>query len=103
MITNPVGPNVPVTEVNDRSENRGSDKSQAPPTGAQQAASDTVSLTREAQAIGQISQLAKVETEVDAEKVNALREAIASGNFQVDSRTIAEGLIRSESNVKGNR
>ncbi|MFK7955612.1 MAG: flagellar biosynthesis anti-sigma factor FlgM [Lysobacterales bacterium] len=101
MITNPVGPNVPVTEVNDRSESRDTEKNLPAATGADQAAADKVSLTLEARAIGQISESAKTESDVNAEKVSALREAIASGNFQVDSRSIAEGLIQSESGVKG--
>ncbi len=102
MITNPVGPNIPVAEVNDRSEGKKSAEEKAPASsGAAQAAADKVSLTLEARAIGQISESAKSESDVDVAKVNALRDAIANGSFEVNSRSIAEGLIKSDSGIKG--
>ncbi|MEM1090145.1 MAG: flagellar biosynthesis anti-sigma factor FlgM [Pseudomonadota bacterium] len=101
MITNPVGTNISVSEVSDRSDRASAEKSPAGGAESSQTVSDKVSLTLEARAIGQITESARSESDVDVEKVAALREAIANGTFEVDSRSIAEGLIRSESGVKG--
>lgn len=101
MITNSVGSSVGVTEVSDRSERNAGGKNVAPAAEQATNVGDKVSLTLEARAIGQITESARSEPDVDVEKVQALRDAIASGTFEVDSRSIAEGLIRSESGVKG--
>ncbi len=101
MITNPVGSNISVSEVSDRSDRAASEKSPSGGADSSQTVGDKVSLTLEARAIGQITESARSESDVDVEKVQALREAIANGTFEVDSSSIAEGLIRSESGVKG--
>lgn len=101
MITNPIGSNISVTEVTERSDRAPADRSSPAVADSGQSVGDKISLTLEARAIGQITESAKSESDVDVEKVRALRESIADGSFKVDSQSIAEGLIQSEAGVKG--
>lgn len=59
-------------------------------------AEDTVSLSKETTRIGELqSQLSSV-SEVDQEKVDAIKQEIAKGNYPIDSQRIAENLINLE-------
>jgi negative regulator of flagellin synthesis FlgM len=57
------------------------------------AATDNVSLSREAQAMGRLEQALKTSSDVDETKVAALRQAIAEGKYQVNSERIAERML----------
>ncbi|MEM9531334.1 MAG: flagellar biosynthesis anti-sigma factor FlgM [Pseudomonadota bacterium] len=100
MMTTPISNNVNVAEVTDRREKSPSDAASPAPTVNDAAAADQVSLTLEARAINQITDVAKGEPEVDVAKVEAIRAELASGEFQIDSRSIAEGLIRSDAELQ---
>jgi negative regulator of flagellin synthesis FlgM len=65
------------------------DRAQAKPVVAAPQASTAVLLNASAQALA----LAKAEPAFDADKVQAMREAIASGRFQVNAGAIADRLI----------
>lgn len=54
------------------------------------AAGDTVSLSSQSQALAGVSNDASV---FDVSKVQEIKEAIASGRFQVDAGKVADGLI----------
>ena len=61
-------------------------------TGVDKTPSDNVTLSPKAQALANQSAGAGV---FDADKVNAIKAAIASGQFQINPERIADGLIDS--------
>ena len=65
---------------------RGTEKSGT----AKTAATDTVSLSSQSQALAGVSNDSAV---FDVSKVQEIKDAIASGRFQVDAGKVADGLI----------
>jgi negative regulator of flagellin synthesis FlgM len=67
----------------------------------QQAAStkssvDKVQLSQEAQKLGQLQAKINSSSDVDLDKVNEIRRAIAEGRFQINPEKIAENLLNQE-------
>lgn len=60
------------------------------------AATDTVSLTGEAQRMQQLSEAAGDGPQVDSARVAAVKSAIANGSYQVNSASVAAKLSRFE-------
>lgn len=57
---------------------------------------DTVKLSDAAKALLRSEQQAQETPDVDSERVEKLKAAIDSGTYQVNSRNVAEGLMRFE-------
>ena len=65
----------------------------------QEAASErsSVSLSQQAQQLQAIEERLRELPEVDSERVNQIKQAIADGSYQVDSNRIADKLLSFES------
>jgi negative regulator of flagellin synthesis FlgM len=63
---------------------------------ARPAAQDTVSLSAESLQVGELRQQLNELPEVDAEKVAAIKQEIARGNYPLDPERIAENLMSLE-------
>ena len=71
----------------------------APAGTAQEAASErsSVSLSQQAQQLQAIEERLRELPEVDSERVNQIKQAIADGSYQTDSSRIADKLLSFES------
>jgi len=56
--------------------------------------SDTVNLTSGAKLLEQLDKTLKSLPAVNAERVAEIRDAIESGNYEIDSQAIADAMIR---------
>lgn len=79
-----------------RSEKSG--QSEGQPAGASDAPSarDTVNVGRAEALVGQLNDALEIIPVVDAERVKALRDAIASGTYDLDPSVIADKIIQLE-------
>ncbi|MEL7296750.1 MAG: flagellar biosynthesis anti-sigma factor FlgM [Pseudomonadota bacterium] len=59
--------------------------------------SDTVALTEGARLLARVEAELANASDVDVERVAALKESIASGTYQVDDNVVADKLLRSDS------
>jgi negative regulator of flagellin synthesis FlgM len=59
---------------------------------------DSISLTSSAQALGQASKAGDV---MDTHKVEAIRQQLASGTYQINSGAIATSLLKLEGQLGG--
>lgn len=57
---------------------------------------DSVSLSREAQTLGRLESRVQSEPEVDEAKVAAVRQALESGRYQIDSESIASRMLEQD-------
>ncbi|MFP4080380.1 MAG: flagellar biosynthesis anti-sigma factor FlgM [Ectothiorhodospira sp.] len=57
---------------------------------------DQVTLTETARRLSDLEQNAAAQPEVDSQRVEALRQAIAEGRYEVDAQSVAEKLINTE-------
>jgi negative regulator of flagellin synthesis FlgM len=57
---------------------------------------DTVNVEASQLLISRLDEALAIVPAVDAERVRAVRDAIASGNYQIDAGVIAEKMIRLE-------
>jgi negative regulator of flagellin synthesis FlgM len=64
-------------------------------------ARDTVSLTDTATRLRELEESVRSAPEVDVERVNAIREAIETGSFQVDASRVADKLLGIEQALNG--
>lgn len=72
---------------------------QGSPARGKTLADDTVELTDTASRLNQLTQdVAKVDG-VDVERVEAIRQQISEGSYQVDADRIAEALVRLEKDL----
>lgn len=62
-------------------------------------ASDTVSLSEQAELLNTLKQGVKAMPEVDPRRVSQARQELADGTFKVDSGQVAEGLVLELSRV----
>ena len=60
------------------------------------AAGDTVSITQSGMLMSKLEELVQRTPVVDADRVATLKEAIASGTYEIDDHRIADRLIRLE-------
>jgi negative regulator of flagellin synthesis FlgM len=60
---------------------------------------DTVSFTRSALLLGRLEELVASTPVVSNERVDAIRQALASGAYEVDAHTVADKLLRSENDL----
>ena len=65
------------------------------------AAGDTVSITQSGMLLSKLEELVQRTPVVDAERVAALKDAIASGTYEIDDQRVADSLLRFERDVLG--
>ncbi|MEM7764365.1 MAG: flagellar biosynthesis anti-sigma factor FlgM [Pseudomonadota bacterium] len=63
---------------------------------APERSSDTVALTDGAKLLARVEAELASAADIDVERVTALKESIATGNYQVDDNAIADKLLRSD-------
>ncbi len=63
---------------------------------AVKSSADQVQLSQEAQKLGQLQSKINASPDVNLEKVNEIRRAIAEGKFHVNPERIAEALLNQE-------
>ena len=71
-----------------------SNDSSAPGVTREASTGDTVNLTRSGVLLQKLEETLANVPVVDAERVNAIREAITSGAYQIDAGAIADEIIR---------
>ena len=85
-------------QVDLKKDNANTQASQAP---SPKAASDSVSLTPQAQQLKTLQDKAQQSPGFDSDKVAELKKAITEGKYQVDSEKLAKNLADFEFNVYG--
>ena len=65
------------------------------------AAGDTVRITQSGMLLSKLEELVQRAPVVDAERVAALKDAIASGSYEIDDQRVADSLLRFERDVLG--
>lgn len=63
---------------------------------AKSSSGDKVQLSQEAQKLGQLQARINASPDVNLEKVNEIRSAIAEGRFEINPEKIAENLLNQE-------
>ena len=74
---------------------------QTAPTTSPKAASDSVSLTPQAQQLKTLQDKAQQSSGFDSEKVAELKKAITEGKYQIDAEKLTKNLADFEFNVYG--
>jgi negative regulator of flagellin synthesis FlgM len=64
-------------------------------------ASDTVSITQSGLLMSKLEELVQSTPVVDRERVAAIKDALASGTYEIDDRQVAERLLKFERDVLG--
>ncbi|MEH6815897.1 MAG: flagellar biosynthesis anti-sigma factor FlgM [Pseudoalteromonas distincta] len=85
-------------QVDLKKDNANTQSAQAP---SPKAASDSVSLTPQAQQLKTLQDKAQQSPGFDSDKVAELKKAITEGKYQVDSEKLAKNLADFEFNVYG--
>ena len=62
---------------------------------------DSVSLSQQGKAIGQLHQEMASQPSFNSAKVAAIKEAIANGSYRVDSEKLADNIIKFENELGG--
>lgn len=84
-------PAVPNAGQNARADRANAERGSAPAQG-----SDQLSLTTSAQLLKELNEAVAATPEVDASRVEAIKQAIADGSYQVDAGRIADQLLKLE-------
>lgn len=77
------------------------DKAPASATPAMSAKADAVSLSNQGKEIGQMHQQLATEPSFNADKVAAIKAAIANGSYSVDPERLADNIIKFEDELAG--
>jgi len=64
-----------------------------------QAAGDTVNFTRSGLLLGRLEELVASTPVVSDERVDAIRQALASGAYEVDAQSLADKLLQFEKDL----
>ena len=73
----------------------------SPAAGGDVATADTVNITASGLLMTKLEELVQRAPVVDAERVAAIKDAIASGSYQVDDQRVADRLLKFERDVLG--
>jgi negative regulator of flagellin synthesis FlgM len=84
-------PTVPNPGQNARADRANAERGSGPAQG-----SDQLSLTSSAQLLKELNDVVASTPEVDASRVEAIKQAIADGSYQVDAGRIADQLLKLE-------
>jgi len=72
------------------------DRKAASPSAGAQATGDTVNLTRSGLLLGRLEELVASTPVVNEERVDAIRQAVESGAYEVDAQILADKLLQFE-------
>jgi negative regulator of flagellin synthesis FlgM len=61
---------------------------------------DTVNITRSALLLAKLEEVVRSTPAVDADRVGAIKDAIAAGTYAIDSQSVADNMIRLERELK---
>lgn len=78
------------------SQNARADRANAERGAGQAQGSDQLSLTTSAQLLKELNEAVAATPEVDSSRVEAIKQAIADGTYQVDAGRIADQLLKLE-------
>lgn len=99
-MSNPINNDLGINRVQGRAGARVNDESRSESPRTQDSAGptqgDRVTLTEDAQRLGEVLSAALDSSDVDSARVDALRDAIDKGEYEVDSRQTAEKLVAFE-------
>lgn len=102
-MSNPINNDLGINRVQGRAGARVNDESRSESPKTQDSASpaqgDRVTLTEDAQRLGEVLSAALDSSDVDNAKVDSLRDAIEKGEYQVDSQRTAEKLVAFEKSL----
>ena len=84
-------PAVPNPGQNARAERANAERGSAPAQGG-----DQLSLTTSARLLKELNEVIAATPEVDSSRVEAIKQAIAEGTYQVDAGRIADQLLKLE-------
>jgi len=73
----------------------------SPAAGGEVATGDTVNITASGLLMSKLEEIVQRTPVVDADRVAAIKDAIASGNYQVDDQRVADRLLKFERDVLG--
>lgn len=79
--------------------NSGADNTRTTSSPVQSSAQDVVNITDTAQRLNQIQEQLKTVPVEDNQKITEIRNALNSGNFEIDNERVAEKLINFEIDV----
>lgn len=65
------------------------------------ASADSVSLSQQGKALGQLQQQMATQPSFDSAKVAAIKEAIANGSYTVDPEKLADNMMKFEDELGG--
>jgi negative regulator of flagellin synthesis FlgM len=65
------------------------------------ASGDTVNITRSGLLMGKLEEVVQRTPVVDAERVAAIKDAIAAGTYEVDDQRVADKILKFERDVLG--
>ncbi|PJC86004.1 flagellar biosynthesis anti-sigma factor FlgM [Vibrio sp. HA2012] len=82
-----------------RTESKASERSDSAPEA--KGSRDSVSLSQQGKAMGQLHQTMASQPSFDSAKVAAIKEAIANGSYRVDAERLADNMIRFENELGG--
>ncbi len=88
--------NRPTSETVTSNTGKSREKTQTPAPTSQPPAEDTVSLSEESVQVRELQKQLNDIPEVDAEKVEAIKQEIAKGNYPLDPERIAQNLLNLE-------
>jgi negative regulator of flagellin synthesis FlgM len=85
-------------EISHRVQNDNSvgQKKAADPRAPKSGESAKVNISQEARELQRIAELARTSDEMRADKVRAIKEQVAAGEYQVDAKDVASSILRSE-------
>ena len=89
-------------KVGNANETRKSSDSQRPAEGKaadRSRATDTVELTSSAKLLERLEKTLAAQPAVDSTKVDAVKRAIESGDYQIDAEKIADALLRTDREI----
>lgn len=75
----------------------GTPETASPRTSSTPAGGDSVNLTDAARQLQNLVRVTSAEETVNADQVSAIRQALADGQYSIDSRQIAERLLQFDS------
>ncbi len=82
---------IPVKRTGEQLENRSSANASGK---AVEQDTTTVNLTENAVLLGRLDQALAASADIDVAKIESVKEAIASGNYEIDADKIASALLR---------
>ncbi len=57
-------------------------------------AGETVNITRSALLLGKLEEVVRSTPAVDADRVGAIKDAVAAGTYSIDDQSVADSMIR---------